>query len=487
MRRRPPARRRPPPDSGDSADDTDSGVDDTATDPAFGSPECPPDHASHDIGSLAPPPLVIVVTLDALHRGYLGRNQGEWNTSPRIDRLLEDSTVLQNVLVPRGLTLPSLATLVIGDYPRTHGVRDNDGSVPAGEMLQERFQSAGWQTIGALGNQCSLLERGFETTLCTSPFESGGGESSPATDRQLVQYVLDGLDARDTTRSTYAWGHLMSVHDPYDSVDRWFGEFHPERYEGVFDPPQETALNAVTLGALDFDEADRRFVDAVYASQLREVDAILAHLFDGLAERWLYDDAILVFGSDHGDALGLRESRYFWHGCSVYNPVLAATYGIRAPGRVSAGEVLDGWVSLTDLTPTVLELAGLDSTATDGTSLVSDIHACENPLRPPFFERAASTVGLGGLHGVIVEGRKFILNPLEGYAGCRPYSAESPYPGAAREMYDLVADPDETLDLSGTDPAGAAALKDTVCAWVNDGPWEGAEEDARNALRATCR
>ncbi len=464
-------------DTSDSGPDTDTAVDTGHA----GEPECPPDHDAYDPGALGPPPLVLFITLDALTRDYLGRFHPEWDTSPHIDALLEESTVLENVVVPRGLTLPSLSSLLTGAYPRTHGVRLNDGTAPEIEMLQERFQAAGWQTMSALGNQCSLAARGFEETFCTSPYETGN-EATPASDLLLVDRVLDMLDGRDRARSSFAWVHLMSVHDPYVMVERWFDGFHPEDYTGPIEPPQEAILNSVTLGGTSFDEADRRYLDAVYASQLREVDEIVGQLLAGLEERGLLDDAIIVFGSDHGDELGLREdTRYFWHGCSVYNPVLAATYGIRAPGRVAAGEVLDGWISSVDVAPTVLELAGLDPTMPDGVSLVDDIHACENPGRPAFFERGGAT------GGVIAGGRKLVLDPDEGYGGCRPYNEENPYPGKRTLLFDLVEDPGELVDLSDTSPDTRTTLEGLVCDWVNDGVWESAEHDDGNPLRVACR
>ncbi|MFN7147049.1 MAG: sulfatase, partial [Myxococcota bacterium] len=372
-------------DTGASPADTDTAAPDTA-DTDAPSVDCPEGHADFDPVAAAPPGFVLLLTADTLNRDFLGVHH-EWDTTPNLDALFRDGVVLENVLMARGLSAPSLATVLTGEYPRVHGIRDNTSSLPRVPMMQERFQEAGWQTIAASGNMCFLASRGIDAYFCNwgglEEGEGGEGTGDLAADEELVDAFLAQLDARDPEKPTFAWLHLMSPHDPYIAEPAYYEEFHPEAYDGEFEDATEGPLTAMQLGALPWSEADMRHLHAVYASELRGTDALIGRVLDGIAERGLADDGVLVFGSDHGDELGTRpDTNYIWHGCSVYNPVVATTWAIRAPGRLAAGETLRGWVSAADLAPTVLSLAQVPPGAVEGTSLVPDILACEDPGRP---------------------------------------------------------------------------------------------------------
>ena len=93
---------------------------------------------------------MLLVSVDTLHRDFLGVHGPPWDVTPRIDALMAEGARLDHVIVPRGLSGPSMASLVTGAYPRTHGVRINDHTVGAEGVsadtltLGERFAAAGY-------------------------------------------------------------------------------------------------------------------------------------------------------------------------------------------------------------------------------------------------------------------------------------------------------------------------------------------------------
>lgn len=92
-------------------------------------------------------------------------------------------------------------------------------------------------------------------------------------------------------------------------------------------------------------------VSRVY-SNITELDQHVGRILDELEQEGLLDNTIIFFWSDHGGPL-LRQKR------AVGNSGLHVPLIVRLPGGEMAGTVVDDIVSLMDLGPTVLSLAGI--------------------------------------------------------------------------------------------------------------------------------
>jgi arylsulfatase A-like enzyme len=77
---------------------------------------------------------------------------------------------------------------------------------------------------------------------------------------------------------------------------------------------------------------------------------------DGLRERGIYDDALIVFTSDHGEEF--FDHGGWWHGQTLYDEVLGVPLIVKLPGNEAAGTARDDLVQHVDLAPTLLALAG---------------------------------------------------------------------------------------------------------------------------------
>ncbi|MDN5655230.1 MAG: sulfatase-like hydrolase/transferase, partial [Kocuria sp.] len=79
-------------------------------------------------------------------------------------------------------------------------------------------------------------------------------------------------------------------------------------------------------------------------------------LLDTLEQRGVLDNTVIVFTSDHGDALNDHGHSQKW---TMYEPSVHVPLILWAPGRLPAGGRLDELVSLMDVGPTIMQLAGL--------------------------------------------------------------------------------------------------------------------------------
>lgn len=425
---------------------------------------------------------VVVITWDAARTELLLSTERPWNTTPKLDAFFDEGTVFPRMLSPRGLTGPALSSMLTGTYPNKHGVRDNLGSAPRFHTLMDRFQDAGYTTWAYSANMCQIIASGVDHTECTSPSVL---EADSRQDRDiiLVDRLLEELTGLREDQPLFLWLHLAHPHDPYELVEPWYSEFHPQSYEGDLDPGDSSDIRGITLSGHEYDDQDRDHFEAVYASQLRETDALTGRVLSELDRLGRYEDAVVVFGVDHGEELG-DHNRYFAHGCSPYNSVLNVVYAFRAPGVVPEGLWLDSWRSTVDVASTVVELADAFEWAGSGgsSSLLPAMTSAEVSDEPVFFERGVQTAG------VVWHNAKYVYSGETEFDDCHPYSGSGlTYPTEQEELYDLELDPDELSNLAGQDLALQDELRDTLCDWVTEGAWVGTgEQQADNTLVLAC-
>ena len=431
-----------------------------------------------DTGGLAD--LVFLITVDTLNRSFMGA-ASPWNTTPNIDVLMDEGAYLPNVLVPRGLTTISMASFTTGLYPRTHGVRILpafwEGQWPS---LFSRFQEAGYSTFGFSNNQCTFFELSTDFNFCQHLEERAGGHSQFISDGMMVTKLLEALDERPQDQPLFVWLHFMDPHDPYTPHEPYYSEFHPEQYTGDLNTARRDMLNMVMRNEREFTEEDRTHLYAAYASQIRTTDDYIGQVLNYLRDEGLYDDSVIMFGTDHGEELAVHEN-YFFHDCSFYNEVIGTTWILRGPD-IPPGVVNENWISALDVAPTLVELGGLEwSGELEGISRVSEIQGEEINLLPVFFERGSKTAG------VISGGFKYMSNPVGEYHTCTPYVEQADgFDGDVVALYDLESDPHEMVNVVDDHPALAQELRTTLCDWVTSSTWEGEEQDRFNPLVQGC-
>jgi arylsulfatase A-like enzyme len=121
-------------------------------------------------------------------------------------------------------------------------------------------------------------------------------------------------------------------------------------------------------------ERDLRETQANYFGMITEVDTSLGLLFDALDASGQWEDTVIVFSSDHGEYLG---DHYLIGKGHIYDPALRVPLMVRDPSEAAnatRGKTLGGFVESIDITPTILDLMGLEvPDRVQGASLVGRI------------------------------------------------------------------------------------------------------------------
>jgi arylsulfatase A-like enzyme/Flp pilus assembly protein TadD len=355
---------------------------------------------------------VILVSVDTLRADHLPAYGYRAVETPNIDALRKDSVLFENAYAHVPLTLPSHTSLFTGLLPPQHGVRDNLGyALSSGPTtLAAYLKSKGYATGGAVSSivlsHVTGVNRGFDFYEDTVEPDRTGQTLSRVQRRgdETAALLTDWIGPRADS-PFLAFLHIFEPHTPYEP---------PEPYKSRY--------------ALAYD------------GEIARADEIVGGFLRYLKEQEIYDRALIVFFSDHGE--GLNDHGEDEHGVLLYREAIHVPLLVKFPKSRRAGESVGEPVGLTDVFPTVAEVAGLPvPPGLPGKSLTTFFagapKSAEGADRRIYGETLYPRLHLGwsDLASLIDRKNQYI---------------ESPRP----ELYDIVADPGEKTDLAaGLPPA----------------------------------
>ena len=355
-------------------------------------------------------PNVLLISVDTLRPDRLGYNGNRRPTSPAIDKLAAEGVRFENAYSASGWTLPSVATILTGRYPREHGATDFHWSVaPNIPTLAGILRGEGYDTRAYVSHLILKPEYGFADGFKSYDYSvlNVGHPHDVATAKPLTDLAIE--DLAEIEKPFFIWIHYFDPHFTYLKHGEWasFGEAAIERYD----------------------------------QEIAHTDMHIGRLLGELKKRGLYDNTIIVFTSDHGEEFGEHGGQYHY---TFYEETLRTPLVIKAPG------LEPGWIKTIveqiDCLPTILDLLGLPvGDDLPGRNLFSDTPRSG----PVFFERDRPPpwVQRGILDGndklfviELVDTAKIAVKSRGSYS--RVLNVE---PGIF--MFDLASDPGETHNL----------------------------------------
>ncbi len=355
---------------------------------------------------------VFLVSVDTLRSDHLPAYGYSGVETPALDALRKDSILYERAWSHVPLTLPSHASMLTGREPSAHGIHDNLGYHLKADIptLAELLRKAGYETGGAIScfvlNRESGISRGFD--FYDDAVESPEGQAAlgriqragPETVARLESWIA----ARPKDGKLFAFLHLYEPHTPYE-------------------PPEPFKT---------------RYAARPYDGEIAQSDAVVGKFLAFLKARALYDRALIVFLSDHGEGLGDHgESE---HGMFLYREALQVPLFVKLPGGMRAGETFAAPVALADVFTTLAEAAGVPGfTRPPGTQSLLD--APGGPAR-----RILSETFFPRIH--------FGWSELSSLFDGRWHYIEAP----RAEIYDVVADPGEKTNRLAEKPDALRAM-----------------------------
>ena len=310
-------------------------------------------------------------------------------------------------------------------------------------------------------------------------FEDGERVSLPEdfySSRSIVDKMIEYVDDADPARPFFGYLSFQAVHIPVQVPREYV-----DKYNGVFDRGwgvmrEERLQRAIKLGLVpqgtrladgpyngrkweDLTEEEKAYwarVMQVNAGMLEAADAHLGRLLDHLKAKGQLDNTIVVVTSDNGPEYNTEGG--------VRVPMVMSGPGIRKLGVVHARS------QVTDIVPTLLELAGVP-------------HAADE-----FYGRSLAPLLTGAADQVYGESDSFAIE-VSGTAALyrgdwKLTRTPAPYSDGEWRLYDIVRDPGETTDLAARHPDVFEELQQAFAAYAEEvGVFELAEgESARHQI-----
>jgi choline-sulfatase len=399
------------------------------------------------------PPTIVVVLADQLTASALPAYGNRVVRAPHLERLGEEGLVFERALCASPLCVPSRASLMSGLLPSQTGAIDNAGELPAGfPTFAHRLRAIGYRTV--LTGKMHFIGpdqlHGFEERPMTDVYPAGFDwipDWELADDERLPWYHdLSSVFRAGPVRSTLQLEYDAEVveralavladpgprplllvvsfthpHDPYEvTEEHWnrYGEVDAPADPEPADDPVTRRLRAM-VGDRPIPAEQVQLARRGYYAAISLVDDHVGAILDALPE-----NAVVVVTSDHGDMLG---ERGLWYKMAPFEPSIRVPLIVHGldPGRVAEP------VSLLDLTPTLVDLAGGEP---EGVSLV----ARQPPRRDIPVEYLAE--GVRAPQVTLVRGPLKLIRSF----------------GEPDLVYDLEADPHERTPIESPELAAAA-------------------------------
>lgn len=322
------------------------------------------------------------------------------NTTPELAEIGSQSDGVAGTCFAHGIwSQPSVASMMTGTYPSTHGSGSYNEVLPSQiPTVAERFSEEGYRTIGVSSNPyfspTTGTERGFDRFDFVSGTElvreagvssvlsflknirtfSGGfkpDKQKHTPDFLLNEIVKNRLDTVANDESPFFLAaHYYGAHHPYYPSPAFRG-----RFAGDLPIPADKAAD------IGFDEsnnvyekiaqrgfgseADKEVVTAMYDAQIAQVDALVSRLRQYIQELGIDDETIVVITSDHGDLLG--ELGLVSHKLLLHDALIEVPIAVQGSEYLSQADL--GLSQHADIMQTVLAELGIDTDGMQGIQL----------------------------------------------------------------------------------------------------------------------
>ncbi|GMW02888.1 MAG: hypothetical protein AMXMBFR84_40240 [Candidatus Hydrogenedentota bacterium] len=393
--------------------------------------------------------LIVVDTLRGDVPSYTGSSAVQ---TPHMDALAADSVVFTDAISPAPWTLPAITSLFSGVSPLVHHTIKRFSTVPNElTLIAERMRDAGYNTAAVGKNPVLGLHSNIQQGIARYEWfsdSSGGGSwgwllrsslSRQGTGEFSTTSLVDVAIERTAGFKdvpTFLWLHIFDPHLPY----------HPPAQFVNGQPPADSLtkdvlsiddLHRIRMGIYVPTSKEQQWIRELYNAEVRYVDQELGRFIDHLKSQGIYDDALIIMTSDHGEEFW--EHSGFEHGHTLYNELLHVPLLVKLPGKSTAKTIVHP-VTTMAIAATIADIAalGTDPSEFDAASLRPLWEEGPTPLAPIY-----STGLLYYFDGesLVFDGMKYVLTFVDGQ----------------KKLFDRAADPGEKIDVSNDQHEKSAA------------------------------
>lgn len=405
-------------------------------------------------------PNIVIFAIDSIRRDHMSCYGYDRLTTPYMDKLAEEGVLFENAFSAYIPTTPAYSAILTGlDLYNNQQV----GLSPLGPLPKDRptlpeiLRRAGYKStcVGFDGD----FYRGFDQYLNFEGWMSW--EERPARKAENLNAVaIPALEKHAKSDKPFLlFLRHMDPHSPYlppPPYDTMFYSKDPcdkknKSMKPVFDfkPFADFHKSWMPPGITDKD-----YVIAQYDGELAYMDACIQRIITRIQELGIEEETLIVITGDHGETLYDHGIYFDHHG--LYEPTLIVPLIYYWPGMVPVQQRSQSYTLHEDMVPTILELCGLKKFAQgakfDGKSQVPFMYGEDGTHRSEFYITECTWQRKHGWRTPIWK----FWDALEPDFHNKP----------AVELYNLVEDPEESINLAEREPEIVKMLRDRMNKWL---------------------
>lgn len=318
--------------------------------------------------------------------------------TPHLDQLARDSVVFEQCYCASPMCVPSRASIATGRYPLSHGALDNALSPMEGEAsLFDSFRQGGYETQttgkwhtngpadtwGGWNHHLDQWDGPAQNISCfgiaepelrrRSQYKKNEGllsliihgtsplQDQETTDTLATKHYLDLIQAMsNSTKPHFLRLSLLDPHSPYLPIASFKDRYPhhdmplpPSWNDSYENKPSLPDFFHKARGFHHLSKEDYQRSISSYLALVEHNDQRIGRVLQKLKEHKLYDDAIVVFTSDHGAMMGEQGCIEKWG--HLYEPVTKIPLLIKFPQQKWAGRRSDTLVENVDILPSLMD------------------------------------------------------------------------------------------------------------------------------------
>jgi arylsulfatase A-like enzyme len=441
-------------------------------------------------------PNIVLIVTDNQSEKLLGAYGNSDIRTPNIDSIAGQGMRFTHAYAASGVCSPTRATLMTGLMPSQHGVHN---------AMPSTFEIEDWAAVEEFRNLPRTLESAGYSTAMIGKYHLGApqkpqmgfdywvtfptGHTTSFHDVQVLDngatYVLEGehltdfwtrkavdfLESRSNEQPFFLylsyngpynlpplvlepprnrWAAYYAEHAPafpqepvnpalrrlaieYSNVEALLAEQGEWWYEQAASPDEATARAADSWPWQTIAALNNKTAMIHLASEVSMIDDGVGRVLETLREKGFDDNTIVIFTSDQSSAFGQHG---LWGNSSYAQPHPAYMENmrvpliVREPGMAATGTMSDRVINQVDLFPTILDLAGLTGIRianSPGRSFAATLHnQAQDGFDAAYYEYIT-------VRAIATREWKYVKRLF----------------GDPPELYDLVADPGEYVNLAG--------------------------------------
>ncbi len=409
---------------------------------------------------------LILIALDMLRADHLGGYGYPRETSPTLDALGAKGTRFSDCTSAFCCTVPSFTSMLTGKLPLNHGVVINPWSAPnchsiflddecptlAERLWSEDFLTAAVDNLINFASHPNWFARGYQHLMNATG--TAASRAHYTRGAAINAELLPWLRANHQ-RDFFLFVHYWDPHGPFTQPEKYNEPFRQLALPTVPAASGEEYVQGAGLASA-VAELGREPIDE-YDGATRFVDERVGEVLSLLEDLGIAEDTVVIVTSDHGRGDFGRPDP--WRARGVYQGTMHVPLIVHVPG-LEAESVIEHPVHGTDLAPTIMQLLGRPvPDEMDGTSLLAAMVGGPAPHELV----GACGAYCGAPQRLLRRGSLKLVrtyaDAIADLASLYDEEGNQAWTEAPQvELYDLAADPCESVDLAAEKPDLAAQL-----------------------------